>query len=79
MENNLEQSFGEKAVRLGFNPSTRDAVFECKKKFADLIDQLDNLRKETPNPEVGRTASIAITEMETACMWAVKALTINLR
>ena len=44
-----EQTFGEKAVGLSFNPSGDDAV--------------------------ARRASVAITEAQTAQMWAVKAIT----
>ncbi len=70
-----EQTFGQKAVGLGFNPSGDDAVAKCKAEFAGVIDRMDQLRNETGNPEVRRMASVAITEAQTAQMWAVKALT----
>lgn len=69
------QTFGEKAVGLSFNPSNDDAVSVCKKTFAQAIDQLNNLRNETTSPEVKRMCSVAITEAQTAQMWAVKAIT----
>ena len=69
------QTFGQKAVGLSFNPSGDDAVSECKQRFADAIDQMNDLRSTTPSPEVARMASVAITKMQTAQMWAVKALT----
>lgn len=68
-------SYGEKAVGLLFNPSGTDAVYECKRRFADAIDQMNDLRIATGNADVARMASVAITEMQTAQMWAVKALT----
>lgn len=68
-------TFGEKAVGLTFNPSNDDAVAKCKKTFAAAIDQLNDLRNTTENPEVKRLASVAITEAQGAQMWAVKALT----
>ncbi len=71
----MEQTFGQKAVGLSFNLSGDDAVTTCKQYFANAIDQIHDLRCTTSNPEVGRMASIAITEMQTAQMWAVKALT----
>ena len=70
-----EFSFGEKAVGLTFNPSQDEGVKVCKEIFAGAIDQMDMLRKNTQSPEQMRLASVAITEMQTAQMWAVKALT----
>ena len=70
-----EQTFGEKAVGLSFNPSGDDAVAQCKREFAATIDRMNELRSTTGNPEVKRMASVAITEAQTAQMWAVKALT----
>ena len=71
----VEQSFGEKAVGLSFNPSGDDAVAACKREFAAVIDRMSLLRSTTADPEVKRMASVAITEAQTAQMWAVKALT----
>jgi len=76
MTEQREMTYGEKAVGLTFNPSNNDAVAACKAGFAILINQMDDLRKSTgSNPEISRMASIAITEAQTAQMWAVKALT----
>lgn len=68
-------TYGQKAVGLAFNPSGDDAVAKCKQAFADTIDQMNELRNTSDNPEVKRMASIAITEAQTAQMWAVKAIT----
>jgi hypothetical protein len=70
-----ELTFGEKAVGLAFNPSQDPAVYSCKSVFARVIDQLNDLRNTSENPDVKRTASVAITEAQTAQMWAVKAIT----
>lgn len=70
-----ELSFGEKAVGLTFNPSQDPAVYTCKSGFAHVIDQMDRLRATTDNADVKRMASVAITEAQTAQMWAVKAIT----
>ena len=71
-----EQSFGQKAVGLSFNPSGDDAVANCKQEFATVIDRMNELRNSLGvSAEVVRMASIAITEAQTAQMWAVKALT----
>lgn len=70
-----EQTFGQKAVGLSFNPSGDDAVSTCKQEFATTIDRMHDLRNSTSSAEVRRLASVAITEAQTAQMWAVKALT----
>lgn len=71
-----EQTFGQKAVGLSFNPSGDDAVAQCKAEFAGAIDRMHALRTDPlASNEVKRMASVAITEAQTAQMWAVKALT----
>jgi hypothetical protein len=70
-----ELTFGEAAVGLTFNPSQDPAVYSCKSEFARVIDRMNDLRTAATNPEVKRMASVAITEAQTAQMWAVKALT----
>ena len=70
-----EMTFGEKAVGLTFNPSNNTEVDFCKRGFAEMIDQMNHLRNATDNAEVKRMCSIAITEAQTAQMWAVKAIT----
>lgn len=71
-------TFGEKAVGLTFNPSNDTDVDTVKRQFAAVIDMLDELRRTAGaanRGEMGRLASVAITEAQTAQMWAVKALT----
>jgi hypothetical protein len=70
-----ELTFGEKAVGQNFNPSGDHGVANCKDEFAAVINRMNALRNNTDDPEVKRMASIAITEAQTAQMWAVKALT----
>jgi len=67
-------TFGEEAVGLSFNPSKDPGVDECKRGFAKLIDQMNELRSGATG-EKARLAAIAITEAQGAQMWAVKALT----
>lgn len=70
-----ELSFGQKAVGLQFNPGSNHEVDKCKREFADVIDRMNYLKQNTDSTEVKRMASIAITEAQTAQMWAVKAIT----
>lgn len=70
-----EMTFGEKAAGVSFNPGGLPAVNAIKRQFADLIDDLNNRRDAATSPEVKRMLSVAITEAQTAQMWAVKAVT----
>ena len=71
-----EQTFGEKAVGLTFNPSGDPLVQSLKEKSAAFIDECHALRlRSADNSEVGRMCSIAITSARSAQMWAVKAAT----
>lgn len=70
-----ELTFGQKAVGRNFNPSNDPYVDKMKQHYADIIDQLNELRSQTDDPEVKRLCSVAITEAQGAQMWAVKAIT----
>jgi hypothetical protein len=80
MDESRELTFGEKAVGLTFNPSNDPVVQGVKEQFAAVIDGLNNQREtldvgSTGSKEKARMLSIAITEAQTAQMWAVKAVT----
>ena len=68
-------TYGQKLVNTNFNPSELESVGICKKNIATVIDQLNDLREKTELPETKRLCSIAITELQSAQMWAVKVLT----
>ncbi len=68
-------TFGEKAVGFTFNPSGDPQVHEIKRECAAIIDRLNTLRENAENGEVKRMLSVAITEVQTAQMWGVKAVT----
>jgi hypothetical protein len=70
-----ELTFGEKAVGITFNPGGNQKVENIKRYYADLIDNLNDKRNNSDNPEVKRMLSVAITEAQTSQMWAVKAVT----
>lgn len=70
-----EMTYGEKAVGLTFNPSGDAKVKEVKEAYANVIDLLAELRTEAGQGEKGRLLSVAITEAQTAQMWAVKGIT----
>lgn len=70
-----EPTFGEKAVGLNLNPSDDQEVDFIKYKAAKMIDHYDTLRSKATSLEVKRMYSIAITELQTSQMWAVKAST----
>ena len=69
-----ELTFWMKAVGLTFNPSGDERVTKAKQLFAEAIDLMNEVRWEQRS-EKARLCSVAITEIQTAQMWAVKALT----
>lgn len=71
-------TLGQKRVKADFNPAKNDTVDQIKNKSAELIDLLQSMRPvgtqaEKVSGEKQRLISIAQTEIETACMYAVKA------
>lgn len=68
-------SYGEKAVRKSFNPSSIPEVDLVKELYAKIIDLMNYLRATTMDEEQKRLFSVAITEAQTGKMWAVDALT----
>jgi hypothetical protein len=68
-------TYGENLVGLDFNPSGNKDVYSVKKSYANIIDMMNENRSQTEDNELKRYYSIAITEAQTAQMWAVKALT----
>ncbi|AKH87449.1 hypothetical protein [Flavobacterium phage FCOV-F18] len=68
-------TIGEKRVKAEFNPSKNELVDQIKNKSAELINLLEQMR-DLPyksSQEKQRLISIAQTEIESACMWGVKA------
>ena len=68
-------TFGERAVGVSFNPSQNKDVALVKECYAEVIDFLNEARTKSQDAEVKRMLSVAITETQTAQMWAVKAIT----
>lgn len=76
--NKDDLTFGERACGVSFNPGGNPDVNKIKDKFAEIVDLLNDYRNDTASGEEARMLSIAITETQTAQMWAVKAVTWNL-
>lgn len=66
-----ELTFGEKRVQRNFNPSANDKVEVLKGMYANLLDLLEYMKEDGKDV---RCLSIAQTELETSCMYAVKSL-----
>ena len=71
MEDTRNPTLGEQRVQRNFNPSANPVVETLKDKYADLIDTLESMKAEGKN---ARCISIAQTELETSCMYAVKSI-----
>ena len=74
--NQVQQTKGESRVRVSFNPSDDTAVSVIKQKTAELINEVDALSHST-HPEFLRLKALAMTDFESAAMWAVKAATFK--
>lgn len=74
MNTERELSEGEYRVGKSFNPSGAESVDKIKATAAELIDYLLPISNDRTHPGA-RCASIAMTEIESAAMWAVKAVT----
>jgi len=68
-------TYGEKSVGFNFNPNNDPAVDEVKMLYAKIIDICHEQREKAGPGEKSRLFSVAITEAQTAQMWAVKGLT----
>lgn len=65
---------GQYRVGVSFNPSQSAEVDDIKRRVAELIDTLNGIASNREHPGA-RCAAIAMTELESAAMWAVKAIT----
>ena len=73
-----ETTYWEDLVGYEYNPDSDDLVFKTKTQYASIIDMLDNESEiDKKDSEYQRYISMAITEAQTACMWAVKALSVK--
>jgi hypothetical protein len=76
-----KQTLGEYRVGISFNPSGNPLVDEIKRKAAELIDRISKINgyeEANVSPrdnEVERLKALAMTHVEEAAMWAVKAAT----
>lgn len=70
----MSQTLGQRRVKAEFNPAKNDVVDQIKNKSAELIDLIEGMRNVplTGTGEKQRLISLAQTEIESACMWAVK-------
>jgi len=81
-ESSTTLSYGETLVGINYNYTHDDLVIKIKAKYAEIINMLQSARFEPESnikieshTERQRYISIAITEAQTAQMWAVKAVT----
>lgn len=87
MQVNQQLTRGQEVMSVQFNPGQREDVAAIKQVFANTYDEIDKwlANKEVPgatheetmrkNGDVNRLTAIAKTNLETAQMYAVKAVT----
>lgn len=72
-------TLGEYRVGITFNPTKYTLVDRIKRRAAELIDyiqiEIDVKYDGNVPDEVARLRALALTEIESAAMWAVKAAT----
>ena len=69
-------TFGEYRVGISFNPGGNEDVDKIKRSAAALIDLCAGIRAGgRADEEVQRLWTLALTNIEDAAMWAVKAAT----
>lgn len=83
------RTYGQKAAGVSFNPGGLKEVNELKQMYSEIIDYLNSTRAILKVKPIGeqdiedgeriRLLSVAITEAQTAQMWAVKAVTWELK
>ena len=72
----MELTFGEKAVGIGFNPGQHGNVSSIKRLSADLIEELHQQRlSNKDNSEMVAQYTLAIRKIQEGQMWGVKAAT----
>jgi hypothetical protein len=71
-------TLGEYRVGISFNPGGNPVVDKIKRAAAALIDMIDEI-PQGPGGEVARLKALAMTHIEDAAMWGVKAATKPVR
>jgi len=72
----MQKTFGEHRIRVEFNPDKNGLVDLIKQHSAKLIDLVETIPCGTDyDRESGRLKALALTAIEEAAMWAVKAAT----
>lgn len=71
------QSMGEKLIWVNFNPSGNPTVDKVKQKFAEIIDILDAQESIIKDKDARAAMNVAFEHSVTACMRAVKSITLK--
>jgi hypothetical protein len=70
----LKNTFGAKFVSLDFNPAENQSVTEIKTAAAIFANVVKELQDKAESGAAKRRYAKALTEIEDASMWAVKAV-----
>jgi len=77
----MSKTLGESRVRVEFNPDNNSVVQHLKERAAEFINYINdnvNAPETLPKEQLGefvRLKSLAMTAIEEAAMWSVKAST----
>lgn len=68
-------SLGERSVGLTLDGPQDPNIEMVKRIYAAAIDQVAAIALQSADQEVRRLCTVAITETQGACMWAIKTIT----
>ena len=69
-----EKTLGEQRCHVDFNPNGNTDINQIKRQCADLIDLINGYMAKTEEGEAKRCFAKAMTDVETAQMYAVKGI-----
>lgn len=70
-----ELTYGQKLCGVNFNPTQDPLIADIKQRFADITDILIDKAEEADSSGKQHMLTLAINELVTAQMWAIKAVT----
>jgi hypothetical protein len=65
-------TFGQSEV--GYSPKEPERISKVKSGFAELIDQVNEVKASASNPDTVNKCNIAISEIKEALMWTLIAV-----
>jgi len=75
MTTEKELTQGQKLCGVNFNPTQDPVIADIKQRYADIADLLVKTAEESDSTGKQHALMLALNELVTAQMWAIKAVT----